>query len=442
MRPLEIVGKIKRELVDDCTARHRLVVGGRGKGASWSIARILLHEAMQKKLFVACIREVQDSIKLSVKKLLEDTIILMGWQRFYSSTLSEIRGANGTLFTFHGLHDHSADTIKSLEGADRFWVAEAQAIARRSIDVLRPTIRKDDSVVWWDVNPRYDTDPVYIDYIAHPELNEDAKVCFVSWRDNPWFTKALKAEMEADFKRDPERAAHIWEGVIITSGNLFVFTSDRVEDAMYRDKADFDYEGPEEVGADIAHMGGDEIVFYKRRGLVTVDEYITRLQDIETTSRDLMGFTGNPRNRIKIDNGNVGAVVAENIIKKGYHNVHRINFGGRPVDIEHYGDCATEMWFNLRDMINMPGCKIPDDEELRAQLVGRRYAWSSKRGFDVQVIESKESFAGHMIAKNKSPDRADALSLCYYDPTAPVALSTEYKPAIMRLLTHAYLGGR
>jgi len=133
---VEIVAKVKEKLVDNCDKRHRLIVGGRGKGASWSIARVLLLEGMLDPLFIPCVREVQKTIKHSVKKLLEDTIKLFGWEWFYTIQEQEIKGMNGTLFAFFGLHDYNADNIKSLEGADICWVAESQTISRRSINIL------------------------------------------------------------------------------------------------------------------------------------------------------------------------------------------------------------------------------------------------------------------------------------------------------------------
>ena len=147
---VEIIQKIKDELIDNCDTRHRIVYGGRGKGASWSIARILLTEGMGEELFIVCVREVQKSIELSVQKLLVDTIKHFGWQWFYKVTKNKIVGNNGTTFVFSGLHEHNSDSIKSLEGADRCWVAESQSISRTSIGILRPTIRKDNAIFQYD----------------------------------------------------------------------------------------------------------------------------------------------------------------------------------------------------------------------------------------------------------------------------------------------------
>ena len=406
---IEIIGKVKEELLIDCDKRHRLIVGGRGKGASWSIARILLVECIGTPMFVACVREVQKTIKYSVKKLLDETIKDLGLSWFYRSTDNEIRGKNGSLFAFFGLHDYNADNIKSLEGADRCWIAEAQAISRQSINVLRPTIRKDGSVIWWDFNPRYETDPVYIDYIVNDDPH--AKVLWLSWKDNKWFTTALQQELESDYLKNEKEARHIWEGELRDVGEQYVCPSALVDTAIRNNVQDT---SPDiVVGADIAHQGGDEIIFYRRMGKKVVDQYVSRFQSTIKTTRELKRFMIDRSTVLNIDNGHVGAAVADNMIEDKYI-VNRINFGGKPYDIDHYEDVATEMYFNLRDLLE--NIDIPNDEELRNQLVQRKYNYiTGKRGYEVMKIESKDSYKEHAMNINSSPDRADALVLAFYD---------------------------
>ncbi len=406
---VEIPAAIQRELIDNCDKRHRLIVGGRGKGASWSIARILLLEGMTECLFIPCVREVQKTIRHSVKKLLDDTIKMYGWEWFYISTDTEIRGINGTLFAFFGLHEYNADNIKSLEGADRCWVAESQALARRSINVLRPTIRKDNAVFWWDFNPRYETDPVYVDYILHDDPN--ARVLFISWEDNPWFNKALQQEKQSDYSRDEVEARHIWEGELRYAGDRFVCPSDLVDPAMNR--VIDEMKGKIVVGADIAHQGGDEIVFYKRIGLRTIGKYYARYQDSIKTTADLKLFMTDRSVILNIDNGSLGMAIADNMEADNYI-VNRVNFGGTPKDPEHYEDVATEMYFNLKDLL--PIIDIPYDEQLRNQLIQRKYDYiNGRRGYEVMKVENKKDFKEHAVGIHKSPDRSDGLVLTYYE---------------------------
>ena len=407
---VEIVAKIQEELIDNCNARHRIIYGGRGKGASWGIARILLLEAMSMSLFIVCVREVQKSIQHSVQKLLKDTIAYYHWEWFFKVTKTEIKGSNGSLFVFYGLRDQNADNIKSLEGADRCWVAESQSISRNSIDILRPTIRKDNAVFWWDFNPRYSSDPVWVDYIRNHDDN--AKTLFLSYKDNPWFPNSLKQEMIADFNRDEIRARHIWKGKLADENETFVCPADLVEKAMHNTIMHPKPSVPV-IGADIAHQGGDEITFYKVIDDKTVDQYFARYQNAVDTLRDLKTFA-TKNSIINIDNGHLGAAVADLLEDDGY-TVNRINFGGKPKDIEHYEDTATEMYFEMKDKLLV--ADIPVDEELAIQLYTRKYYYiNGKRGYEVMKIETKDEFSEHTHALHKSPDRADGLVLAYYDP--------------------------
>ncbi len=406
IQEVRIIQKVKDVLVPS-EKRHKLIVGGRGKGASWSIARIFLLKGMREPLFIPCVREIQKTIKYSVKKLLDDTIKELHFEWFYDSTQNEIKGKNGTLFAFFGLQDFNADNIKSLEGADLCWVAESQSLSRNSIMILRPTIRKLGSEIWWDFNQRYETDPVYVDYILHDDPN--AEVLHLNWRDNPWFNETLRMEKDSDYTRNEIEARHIWEGELRNAGDKFVCPSELVDIARNND---LDIGQDICIGADIAHQGGDEIVFYKRQGPKIIDKYFSRYQSILETERDLRAFAGDESIPINIDNGDLGKGVADILQEVGYI-VNRINFGGNPEDLEHYENAVTEMYFHLRDIF--PYIDIPLDSELRNQLIQRKYDYiGGRRGYEVMKIESKDEFKKHSIGINPSPDRADALALCYY----------------------------
>ena len=77
-------------------ARYKGLKGGRGSAKSHSIAAALLVQASQRKLRVLCGREVQRSIRDSVKRLLDDKIAAFGMEDLYRSTDAEIRGTNGS----------------------------------------------------------------------------------------------------------------------------------------------------------------------------------------------------------------------------------------------------------------------------------------------------------------------------------------------------------
>lgn len=90
-----------------------------------------------------CIREIQKSMRHSVKALIEDKIDRLGVASLFDVQRDLILSRYGKgLITFQGMQDHTAESIKSLEAFDRAWIEEAQSISKRSLMMLRPTIRK------------------------------------------------------------------------------------------------------------------------------------------------------------------------------------------------------------------------------------------------------------------------------------------------------------
>lgn len=189
--------------------RYKVFYGGRGASKSWAFARVLLAIGVKQRIRVLCAREVQKSIRESVHKLLSDQIQHLGLEEFYTVTDTSIKGPNGTDFFFAGLH-RNIDSIKSIEGIDIVWVEEAQSVSEESWSKLIPTIRKPGSEIWVSFNPDQKVDATYQRFIEHPP--PDSVVVKVSWRDNPWFTEELRAEMEHLKAVDYEEYLHIWEG--------------------------------------------------------------------------------------------------------------------------------------------------------------------------------------------------------------------------------------
>lgn len=190
--------------------RYKVAHGGRGSAKSWSYARALLIQAAAEALRVGCFREIQKSIKQSVHTLLADQIQALGLGGFYDVLDSEIRGRNGSLFTFAGLATHTVESIKSFEGLDRAWVEEAQTVSKRSWDILIPTIRKPGSEIWVSFNPELDTDETYVRFVVNPP--PDSVVVQVNYSDNPWFPKVLEQERLHCKATNPEDYDTIWEG--------------------------------------------------------------------------------------------------------------------------------------------------------------------------------------------------------------------------------------
>lgn len=228
-------------------ARYKGAKGGRGSGKSHFFGELAVEEAVTSHVRFACLRETQTSIKDSVKQLIEDKIRKLGVSHLFRITETEIRGPNDSLFIFKGLQNHTAASIKSLEGFNRAWVEEAQTISQRSLDIATPTFRTPGAEMWFSWNPNQPTDPIERMF-SENEGDPDFICVEANYSDNPWFWgTALAKDMERDKRRDPDKYAHVWGGGYQTSSEARVFRNWKVEafdtpaDAVFRFGADWGF---------------------------------------------------------------------------------------------------------------------------------------------------------------------------------------------------------
>lgn len=195
-------------------ARDKGAWGGRGSGKSHFFAGALIEDSLANKgLLSACIREVQKSLKDSAKRLIESKLIDMnlGEADGFKVFREQIETPGDGVIIFQGMQDHTAESIKSLEGFKRAWAEEAQTLSARSIGLLRPTIRAEGSELWWSWNPRRKNDPV--DAMLRGATPPTGSVVVrANWSDNPWFPSVLEQERADCLKNTPDQYDHVWEG--------------------------------------------------------------------------------------------------------------------------------------------------------------------------------------------------------------------------------------
>lgn len=197
--------------------RYKLYYGGRAGGKSYAFADSLLLLGRMKKLRIACMREVQDSIKDSVHKLLSDRINFYGLSDYKISETKIVNQLSGTVFIFKGLREQDSNNIKSLEGIDIVWLEEAQKISKKSWEILDPTIRKAGSEIWISMNREEENDPVWQAVGANPD--ELTLVVKVNYTDNPFCPEEMRYLAQKCQKESPEDYEHIWLGAPVAVGS-------------------------------------------------------------------------------------------------------------------------------------------------------------------------------------------------------------------------------
>lgn len=206
------------------TIEHYAFFGGRGGAKSHSIGEAVAALSHKKTERVVCGRQYQNSIKDSVKELIEKKIHALNLAVYYKSTEREIVNlVNGSRFSFIGM-DRNPESAKSLEGATIFWGEEAQTFTQRSVELIIPTIRAPGSRMIWSWNPRFETDEVD-KMFRGPHPPEASYIKEVSWEDNPYFFRTrMPSEFRRSMRADPKRHKHIWEGGYDYDPDTIIFT--------------------------------------------------------------------------------------------------------------------------------------------------------------------------------------------------------------------------
>jgi phage terminase large subunit len=226
--------------------RYKWAYGGRGGGKSFFFAQYIISRCIGEKRDAVCIREYQKSLKFSSKKTIEDAIEMLGVSDLFSIQADRILCPHGGTIIFTGMNDQTADNLKSLQGFDIAWVDEASNLSARSLEILKPTIRKEGSQLLFSWNPTNRTDPV--DALFRGESPHPESVAVeTNYTDNPWFPPSIRRDIDCDRKTNDIKYRHIWLGEYLEVSDVRVFHNwgvaefDAPADAQHRFGADWGF---------------------------------------------------------------------------------------------------------------------------------------------------------------------------------------------------------
>lgn len=406
-----ITARIPKVFAPLLTAKKRikLFYGGRGGGKSYAFADSLLIKGRMDKLLIACLREVQESIKDSVYRLLCERISFYQLKDYEIRESRIINRISGTEFIFKGLRDNDIQKIKSLEGVDIAWIEEGQSISKKSWEILSPTIRKDGSEIWISMNREEENDPLWIILGEHPD--ERTLVTKVNYTDNPFCPEELIFQAEKCRRDNPEDYLHIWQGLPRKSGALKLIEPSFVRRAFA--PKNIISHLPLIIGLDIARFGDDRTVFCLRQGRVCHGFKTLKHQDVVSIADYCQNLIGEYKpTRIFLDAGGVGAGVYDILAARGYKRLVRaVNFGSRAILDDRYCNRRAEMWDNARIWLSSDmEVQLPYNEDLLQELCSTGKSYDAKGRL---LLESKD-----LVKKRLgfSPDLADAFVLTFAEP--------------------------
>jgi len=260
--------------------RFKVAIGGRGSGKSMTIAGCCLMAAQTEGIKTACFREFQSSIDDSVMAILRSEIERLGLSGFEVQH-NQILFNGEPAFKFRGLA-RNTDGVKSMHGFERFWVEEAQTISFNSLKALTPTLRLEDSEIWFSGNPRSSVDPFSQRFIKPYEkelrrtgyYEDDLHlIVWINHDDNKMFPEVLESERLHDKKTMASALyRHIWEGEYYDEVEDTIIPVEWFDAAIdSHEKLGIKQEGAIIASHDPSDEGGDSKGFAVRHGNVILD---------------------------------------------------------------------------------------------------------------------------------------------------------------------------
>ena len=283
-------------------------------------------------------------------------------------------------------------------------------------------------------NPRRNTGPFYDSFYSKRKYwhNEQIDSRTVEGTDQKLFQTMLEQYGENSTVARVEVL-----GEFPSADDDTVIPMDLVRAAVDRDVS-ISASAPIVWGLDVARFGGDNSALCVRQGNTVLE--------IKTfNSMDLMQLCGAVKNKydnetmmtkpqeVLVDVIGLGSGVVDRLAEQNLP-VRGVNVAEAPSTKKNFLNLRAELWFAIKDWLAQRECRLPNDDELVAELAAPIYKYTSTGKIK---LESKEEMKKRGI---KSPDRADALALTMASAAASFSGSQSFmgynfkKPLQSRIL--------
>jgi len=363
--------------------RYRGAKGGRASGKSHFFGEAVIERLIEEpNTKIICIREVQKSLEFSSLQLLKDKINKMGVGHYFEIQKNRIMTVNGKgIVIFQGMQDHTAESVKSLEGFDVAWVEEAQSMSNRSLELLDPTIRKEGSELWFSWNPNLDTDPVEQIF----KNNDNAVLVHVNYLDNPFVTDATKEMAERTRANNVLKYNHIWLGDYMKEIEGALWNGDMLQ---------------------ASRVNKDEIPDLTRI-VVAIDPSVTGNAKSDETGIVVAGRTANDDTYYVLEDCSLRGT-PDQWIRKAVVKYHEYQADRIIAEVNNGGDLVENLLRNTDKNVSYRSVRATRGKMLRAEPIAALY--ENKKVFHAgKFSELEEQMIFYNGRGNVSPDRLDAL---------------------------------
>jgi len=361
--------------------RYRGAKGGRASGKSHFFAECVVERLIQDPHSrVVCIREVQKSLKFSAKQLIVDKINASPCAHMFEIQSTEIkRVGGGGIIIFQGMQDHTADSVKSLEGFDIAWVEEAQSMSKKSLELLDPTIRKDGSEIWFSWNSFRKDDPVEEIF----RDNDNAVLVHCNFVDNPFVNDATFEMAKRAYQKNVQTFNHVWLGDYVGDVEGALWTNGMIERCRIDEVPDLS------------------------RIVVAIDPAVTGGKSSDETGIVIAGRHAQSGNYYVLEDaslrGSPDQWIRVAIEKYREYQADRII-----AEVNNGGDLVETLLRNTDRAVSYRAVRATRGKMLRAEPIAALYE-SNKVFHAERMRELEEQMIFYNGSGNISPDRLDAL---------------------------------
>ncbi len=403
-----------------------LLEGGRASGKTQSVARFLLYICEVRHVRICCGREIQNSINESVRTVFLD-LIDKYCLKYEITRDNLINVKTGSKIFFKGFREQGKVNIKGLEGVDILWIDEAQSIAKTTLDIIVPTIRKKNSVIIFTMNRYTRFDSVY-NFCAN---RADCLHININYFDNPFVDEKILKEAQISKNYNINDYNHIWLGYPMTNNNEYLIQSDALDRAKNLSiDVEENYDNSV-MSVDLSASGADLCVaklFKQCNQTVWCEDKVQSWSESDTdiTKGKIISLFSEWHAKVLIIDADGLGYPIWNSISKVINNA--IAFRGAKKAISKYAlNARADGYLALAEYISKGYLKISDKNTLRQlEYIKKIYKPNGLIG----IQDKKELKALH----NESPDFADctmmALYAINYCTNKFINLSTSYDSVV------------
>ena len=352
------------------------------------------------------------------------------------------RAINSHWFTWTATKFYLNDEMETWFASAIPWSKQrAQAFAgthEKHVLMLFDEASEIDDIIWETAEGAMTTEGAMWIVFGNPTMSTGRFAeCFKKYRHR-WITreidsrtakKANKKQIQEwidDYGEDSDFVRVRVKGQEPRSGSMQFISAEDVGNALGKSIHISEYHThPKILGCDVARFGDDQSVMCLRQGLAVLKiEKFRELDTMTYASKIAVMINEESVDAVFVDVGAMGAGVIDRLRQLG-HDVFEIGFGCKASDELHYINKRSEMWGNMNDWLKSGGC-IPDDNELRDDLIGPQYGFDARERIQ---LERKKDMKTRGLA---SPDIGDALALTFAESVNVEKLSRLHKTKTMQ----------